>query len=75
MSANKGLKEANLTSPIDKLSLQTLTDEKAEFRFDGSDQMPSSVGAGTFWTAMNNWVTTSSSSAELLGVVEKSWPN
>ena len=42
--------------PIDKLSVQLLTDPKSTARFDASDAMPSSVGAGTFWTQMTQWI-------------------
>ena len=47
VSANKGLDVANLASPIDKLSAEILQDPDAVFRFDGSDQMPGAVGAGS----------------------------
>ena len=73
VSANKGLDPANLVSPIDKLSFETLADEKAVFRFDGSDLMPGAVGAGTFWKGMTNWITGSNSKAEL-DMIEASWP-
>ena len=46
VSANTGLDINNLSSPIDKLSAETFQDPDAVFRFDGSDQMPSAVGAG-----------------------------
>ena len=73
VSANKGLDINNLVSPIDKLAAQTLQDPKAEFRFDGSDQMPSAVGAGTFWKGMTDWITGKSDQATL-DYIEKSWP-
>ncbi len=57
VSANNGLDIANLTSPIDKLSAEILQDPEAVFRFDGSDQMPGAVGAGSFWTEMTAWIT------------------
>ncbi|MGN6131427.1 MAG: ABC transporter substrate-binding protein, partial [Nocardioidaceae bacterium] len=52
VSANKGLDVNNLVSPIDQLSAKTLQDPNAVFRFDGSDQMPGAVGAGSFWKEM-----------------------
>lgn len=73
VSANKGLDPANLVSPIDKLSAETLADEKAVFRFDGSDLMPGAVGSGTFWKGMTNWITGSDSKTEL-NMIEASWP-
>ena len=36
--------------PIDKLSVDILTDPKSTARFDASDLMPSEVGTGSFWT-------------------------
>ena len=52
--------------------LSALREESA--RFDASDLMPSEVGSGTFWTAMNEWMR----GAELesvLAEVEASWPS
>lgn len=39
------------------------------FRFDGSDLMPSAVGAGTFWTGMTNLVTGSDIDTDRKSVV------
>ncbi|GAA4352624.1 ABC transporter substrate-binding protein [Angustibacter luteus] len=73
VSANKGLDVNNLVSPLDKLSAQILQDPKAKFRFDGSDQMPGAVGAGTFWKGMTDWIT-GKSDADTLNYIENSWP-
>ena len=73
VSANKGLDVNNLKSPIDKLSYETLADEKAVFRFDGSDLMPAAVGSGTFWKGMTNWITGADTKSQL-DMIEKSWP-
>jgi alpha-glucoside transport system substrate-binding protein len=43
------------------------------FRFDGSDMMPGAVGAGTFWTAMVDFVN-GKSAQEVADAVEASWP-
>ena len=74
VSANKGLDVNNLASPIDKLSGEILQDPDAVFRFDGSDQMPGEVGAGSFWTEMTNWITGESTS-DALDKIESSWPS
>jgi alpha-glucoside transport system substrate-binding protein len=74
VSANKGLDVKNLASPIDQLSAETLQDPEAVFRFDGSDQMPGAVGAGTFWKEMTAWIT-GESTKDALGNIEKSWPS
>lgn len=73
VSANKGLDVNNLKSPIDKLSYETLADEKAVFRFDGSDLMPAAVGSGTFWKGMTNWITGADTKSQLK-MIEDSWP-
>ncbi len=73
VSANKGLDVNNLVSPLDKLSAQILQDPKAQFRFDGSDQMPGAVGAGTFWKGMTDWIVGKSDS-DVLNYIEQSWP-
>jgi alpha-glucoside transport system substrate-binding protein len=72
VSANTGLDIANLTSPIDQLSAETFQDPEAVFRFDGSDQMPSAIGAGAFWKEMTAWVT-GDSSEQALGNIESAW--
>jgi alpha-glucoside transport system substrate-binding protein len=73
VSANKGLDVANLGSPIDQLSAETLQDPEAVFRFDGSDQMPGAVGAGSFWKEMTARIT-GKSSPDALKSIEDSWP-
>lgn len=73
VSANKGLDVQNLASPIDQLSAKTLQDPEAVFRFDGSDQMPGAVGAGSFWKGMTDWITGADTKG-VLDDIEKSWP-
>ncbi len=72
VSANQGLDAAKLTSPIDQLAVETLQNPDAVFRFDGSDQMPGAVGAGSFWKEMTAWIT-GQSTQETLGNIESSW--
>jgi alpha-glucoside transport system substrate-binding protein len=50
-------------------------------RFDGSDAMPSAVGAGTFWKEMTTWVSSSPDAATatknedtILKAIDASWP-
>jgi len=73
ITANKTLDVANVKSPVDKLSVQILQDPNAVFRFDGSDQMPAAVGAGSLWKGMVDWIT-GKSTADVLAQVEASWP-
>ncbi|HET9646745.1 MAG TPA: ABC transporter substrate-binding protein, partial [Microlunatus sp.] len=57
ITANNALDQSLITSPIAKLSYQTLQDPKAQFAFDGSDQMPGPVGANALWKQLINWIT------------------
>lgn len=43
-------------------------------RFDGSDLMPSDVGAGTFWTEGTSAVNGDTTIQEALDAIEASWP-
>ena len=73
VSANKGVDPSVYTDPVDALTAKLLTDPKATFRFDGSDAMPSTVGAGTFWTQMTKWIL-GQDDKTTLDNIEKSWP-
>ncbi|MDO5091919.1 MAG: ABC transporter substrate-binding protein [Propionibacteriaceae bacterium] len=75
VSANKQLLPENLRSPIDQFALSLLTDDTATFRFDGSDQMPDSVGTGTFWSGMVDWIVFNKPASEVLTEIEESWPS
>jgi alpha-glucoside transport system substrate-binding protein len=73
VSANKGLDINLLTSPIDKLSAETLRDPKAVFRFDGSDQMPGAIGSDAFWKQATSWIT-GQSTKDTVDKIEAAWP-
>ncbi|WP_442965571.1 hypothetical protein [Rathayibacter sp. Leaf299] len=60
ISANKGLDAENAGSEILKDSIAILQSEDTTFRFDGSDLMPKSVGADSFWKGMVDWIDGSS---------------
>ena len=55
-------------------NLAELLVESETVRFDGSDNMPSAVGSGSFWKEGTNWVLGSSDLKTFLGNVESSWP-
>lgn len=74
VSARSGVDPALASSDILRLSIELLQDEEAVARFDGSDLMPSEVGAGTFWTAMTQWIDAGASSEDVLTTIENSWP-
>ena len=44
------------------------------FGFDASDSMPGSVGAGSFWDEMNDWVAGKQDLETALQNIEESWP-
>jgi alpha-glucoside transport system substrate-binding protein len=54
--------------------IANLITEADAFRFDGSDQMPGQVGAGTFWTEMTAWVSGQTDLESALQNIEDSWP-
>jgi alpha-glucoside transport system substrate-binding protein len=61
------------TNPVDRRLGQLLVDAKA-LRFDGSDQMPGAVGAGTFWKEMTAYVSGSATLDEAVKAIDASWP-
>ncbi len=72
-TANKAVDKSVFVDPIDKLSVQILTDPKSISRFDASDLMPSEVGAGSFWVNMTQWIL-GQSDQTTLDKIEASWP-
>jgi ABC-type glycerol-3-phosphate transport system substrate-binding protein len=58
---------------IMKTAYTTATEANA-FLFDGSDQMPGEVGAGTFWSEMTAWVTGDTDLDTALQNIDDSWP-
>ncbi|MFH8791053.1 extracellular solute-binding protein [Streptomyces sp. NPDC017941] len=74
VSANRGVDPANAATPVDRLAIQLLQDRRTRFRFDGSDLMPASVGAGTFWQGVVDWVG-GASTRQVADSVERSWPS
>ena len=65
--------KAAACSDIDKLTIKTLQDPNAVFRFDGSDAMPSAVGANSFWKQATKWIT-GQSTKDTVDKIEASWP-
>ncbi len=52
----------------------TSATEADGFLFDGSDQMPGEVGAGTFWSEMTSWVSGDTDLDTALKNIDDSWP-
>ena len=74
LSANSELDPNKLVKPIDKMSYELITADDAVVRFDGSDLMPSAVGAGSFWKEMTDWIALGKSSQDAATAIEASWP-
>ena len=51
-----------------------LVSEATSVRFDGSDLMPGSVGAGSFWKGMTDWVSGTVDLETALAEIDASWP-
>jgi alpha-glucoside transport system substrate-binding protein len=49
--------------------------KSTEFLFDGSDQMPGEVGAGTFWKDMTAWISGQEDLGTALKNIDDSWPS
>ena len=75
ISANTGLDPTLASSDIGRASVEILQAADTVFRFDGSDLMPAAVGAGSFWTGMNDWVVGDKSTDELLAFIDSTWPS
>ncbi|TYC66495.1 carbohydrate ABC transporter substrate-binding protein [Streptomyces sp. CB01881] len=73
VSANKGVDPANAATPVDRLAIQLLQDPNTRFSFDGSDLMPASVGAGTFWKGAVDWIG-GAGTQQVADSIERSWP-
>jgi alpha-glucoside transport system substrate-binding protein len=59
--------------PNDELSV--LVNNATTLGFDASDLMPASVGAGTFWSGMVDWVAADGENTEeVFQKIEDSWP-
>jgi alpha-glucoside transport system substrate-binding protein len=65
--------DPNLFKGIAAVAQKAFVDTGSQFRFDGSDAMPSAVGAGSFWVGMTDWIT-GKSTQETLDFIEDSWP-
>jgi len=74
ISANKGLDLANVDNQLMKDAVAILQGDTTVFRFDGSDAMPAAVGAGSFWTGMNDYVSGKPLDTVLTDI-DNAWPS
>lgn len=60
----------------DELTRQlfSIAQEADVLRFDGSDQMPGAVGAGSFWTGIVDWISGEADLEQALTTIEEGWP-
>jgi len=56
-------------------SYATVAYESTAFLFDGSDQMPGEVGAGSFWSEMVAWIADDQDLDTTLKNIDDSWPS
>ncbi len=56
ISANKGADPSLASSPFLTDAMTLLQDPSTVVRFDASDLMPATVGSGSFWKGMVNWI-------------------
>ncbi len=73
-SANMEVDPSLASSPLLQLAIELLGDDSNVVRFDGSDMMPSEVGAGSFWSGMTAWIDQSRTSEQVLDDIQNSWP-
>jgi alpha-glucoside transport system substrate-binding protein len=73
LSPNKEHDVSLYADDLDRTLAKLLVDSET-VRFDGSDNMPSSVGTGSFWKEGTNWVLGTSTQKQFLDNVEASWP-
>lgn len=74
ISANKGLDPSKARSDLGRAAIRILQGEDTVFRFDGSDLMPAAVGTSSFWTGMNDWVTRTVDTEQLLAFIDSTFP-
>jgi alpha-glucoside transport system substrate-binding protein len=56
ISANLNADPSKASSPLLQDAMKLLQDPNTTVRFDASDLMPSTVGAGSFWKGMVSWI-------------------
>ncbi|WP_432825376.1 hypothetical protein [Dactylosporangium sp. CA-092794] len=72
-SSIRDVEADRLIKAWDAFQTTILTDPTVTLRFDGSDMMPASVGAGTFWAGMTGWIKRADT-ATVLHRIETGWP-
>jgi alpha-glucoside transport system substrate-binding protein len=73
ISPHKDFDVEQYPNEIIKTAAETAQNAEA-FLFDGSDQMPGEVGAGTFWSETTAWVGGNTDLDTMLTNIDESWP-
>ncbi len=74
ISPHKDFDPSNYPNEIMKTAYSAATEATA-FLFDGSDQMPGEVGAGSFWKEITAWITDQEDLDTALKNIDDSWPS
>ena len=74
LSPHKDFDSSLYTNPVIKVSDQVVKNG-SELLFDGSDQMPGEVGAGSFWKQVTSWITGQQDLDATLKNIDDSWPS
>ena len=74
ISPHKDFDLANYQDNVARESAKVAYDS-TEFLFDGSDQMPGEVGAGSFWKEMTAWISDQQDLDATLKNIDSSWPS
>ena len=74
ISPHKDFDVANYQDDVTRESAEVAY-KSTEFLFDGSDQMPGEVGAGSFWKEMTAWISDEQGLDETLKNIDASWPS
>jgi alpha-glucoside transport system substrate-binding protein len=74
LSPNQNHDTSLYSSDLDRTMAEILVTADP-VRFDGSDNMPSEVGGGSFWREGTNWVLGTNDLDAFLNNVEASWPS
>jgi alpha-glucoside transport system substrate-binding protein len=73
VSPHKDFDASLYPNEVIKTAAEAATSAEA-FLFDGSDQMPGEVGAGTFWSETTAWVGGDTDLDTMLTNIDESWP-
>jgi alpha-glucoside transport system substrate-binding protein len=65
---------SDYTNSVDKKAAEIIANASSA-RFDGSDLMPSEVGAGSFWKGMTDYVSGSADLDQALTTIQNGWKN